>query len=133
MQKPSIVTTAANQAILDLVVKNKFKGIDDHKSSAHHLDKSITLGGVGVYERDGKQCVVALFTGSYSSYYCVNRINVIDDEFHITRDNCAGLVTDASNDINADLDRMWSQISWSTVEKYPSLMPGVIGNVVVAA
>jgi hypothetical protein len=132
MQKPSIVTTAANQAILDLVVKNKFIGIDDHKSGNHHVDKSITLGGVGVYERSGKQCVVALFTGAFSDYYCINRIDAIDGTFHVTRDNCAGLVTSATDDIQADLDRMWANISWDTVEKYPSMMPGCVANVISA-
>lgn len=130
MQMPSIVTTAANQAIIDVVVKANFVGIDDHKSSL--ADKSITLGGVGVYERDGKQCVVALFTGKFSDYYCINRINVIDGEFHVTRDNCAGLITDASDDIQADVQRMWDNIAWDRVEKYPALMPGVVANIVSA-
>jgi hypothetical protein len=130
MQKPTIVTTAKNQAILDLIVKAEFLGIDDHKS--YMADKSISIGGAGVYERNGEQCVVALFTGSFSDYYCINRISVVDDTFHVTRDNCAGLVTSATDDIQADLDRMWANISWSTVEKYPALMPGCVANVVVA-
>jgi hypothetical protein len=130
MQKPTIVTTAKNQAILDLIVKAEFLGIDDHKS--YMADKSINIGGAGVYERNGKQCVVALFTGDFSDYYCINRIDVIDGEFHVTRDNCAGMVTRATDDIQADLDWMWNHNIWNIVEKYPSLMPGVVANIIVA-
>lgn len=132
MQIPAIVTTARNQAIIDAVVAAKFVVIDDHKSSLPG-DHTLKLGGVGVYERNEVQHVVALFTGSFSDYYCINRVNVDrDGSVHLTRDNCGGLVTDATDDITADIQRMYDNVSWERVAKYPSIAPGAINNIVVA-
>ncbi len=125
------VLTAANAAIIEAVKAANFILKDEHDSKG---ERQLTLAGVAVYQNGDRQNVVALFDDSFSSYYCLNRVAVRKDgSVAVTRDNCAGIVSRATNDPKADLDAIIDGINWAAVEKYPVLTPGQYFNVVLKA
>ena len=110
---------------LKAIQLHDFKMIDDHNG------KEVTLGGAAVYQRDGKQTVVALFTKEFSDYYCINEVVIKEDGLlHLTRNNCGGTIHTATMDIVADVRRMEAGFCQEMIEKYPALKPGRITNII---
>lgn len=109
---------------LKTIQLNDFRMIDDHTG------KPVTLGGAGIYQRDGKQTVVALFTKEFSDYYCINEVVIKEDGLlHLTRNNCGGTIFNATMDIASDVRRMEAGFCQETIKKYPALAPGQITNI----
>lgn len=114
---------------LNAIQMNDFHLLDDHKSGGAKMK----LGGAGVYERDGKQRVVALFTKEFSDYYTINEIVIKEDGLpHVTRNACGGTIHNATMDIRGDVRRMEAGFDQAMIEKYPSLKPGRIFNIITA-
>ena len=114
---------------LNAVQMNDFHLLDDHKNGGEKMK----LGGCGVYERDGKQVVVALFTKAYSDYYTINEIAIKEDGLpHVTRNACGGMIHNATMDIHGDVRRMEAGFDQAMIEKYPALKPGRIFNILTA-
>lgn len=111
---------------LKTIQMNDFKMIDDHNGN------QVTLGGAAVYQRDGKQTVVALFTKEFSDYYCINEVVIKEDGLHLTRNNCGGTIFNATMDIAADVRRMEAGFCQETIKKCPALAPGQITNIITA-
>ena len=128
MNNVNIVNTEATQAIVDAVKASGFKAIDDHGSGV------LNLGGVAVHVRakDGKQTVVALFTKEFSDYYSMNAVSVVNGAVHVTRNAVAGVITDATDDVVADVERNRAGYNWKLIEERPALHPGFLVNVVAA-
>lgn len=115
---------------LKAVQMNDFLLLDDHSG----IGGKLQLGGAGVYERDGKQTVVALFTKAYSDYYTINEIVIKDDGLpHVTRNACGGTMFNATNNIHHDVIRMEASFDPEMIAKYPSLAPGKITNIITKA
>lgn len=120
---------AGIELILNAVQMNDFDLLDDHGRDGAKLK----LGGAGVYERDGKQVVVALFTRAYSDYYTINEIVIKDDGLpHVTRNACGGTIFNATMDVVSDVRRMEAGFDQAMIEKYPALKPGRIFNIITA-
>jgi hypothetical protein len=129
LAQPVPTLTAENAAIIEAVKAANFILKDEHDSKG---ERTLSLAGVVVYQRDDRQEVVALFNGSFSSYYCLNRITVRKGgEVVVTRDNCAGTVFEATNDPKADVEGIIESIAWDRVEQFPVLVPGQYFNFVL--
>ena len=89
------------------------------------------MAGVAVYQRDERQEVIALFDGNFSKYYSLNAIALRSDGPVVTRNNCAGVVSNATDNPIADLVSIIDSIAWDRVEKYPCLVPGLYFNIVL--
>lgn len=128
MQSATLIT-AANAAIIKAVVDAEFQLINDHTSNR---DLRIEIGGVAIYTRGEEQHVVALFTGSQIGFYGVDKI-VIDKkgEPHLTRSAVGGVISDATDDIVADVEREWANFDWNLIEQRPILHPGNITDITV--
>lgn len=114
---------------INAVQMNDFLLIDDHNNTRGKTQ----LGGCAVYERDGKQVVVALFTKEFSDYYCINEIAIKEDGLpHLTRNNCGGTIFGATMDIEADVRNMEAGFNQEMIKKYPALAPGKIFNITLA-
>lgn len=131
MNNVNIVNTEATQAIVDAVVKANFVALDDHRMTG---ENEMKLGGVAVHvRRDGKQTVVALFTKEFSDYYSMNQVVVDSDGYvHVTRNAVAGIITDATDDVVADVKRNREGYNWELIAERPALHPGHLVNVVAA-
>lgn len=114
---------------LNAIQMNDFNLIDDHRSGGAKTQ----LGGAAVYERDGKQVVVALFTKAFSDYYTINEVVIKDDGLpHLTRNACGGTIFHATMDIVSDVRRMEAGFCQEHIAKYPALAPGKIFNIITA-
>lgn len=114
---------------LNAIQMNDFHLIDDHNNGRGKTK----LGGAGVYERDGKQVVVALFTKAFSDYYTINEITIKDDGLpHITRNACGGTIFGATMDVREDVRVMEAGFDQEMIAKYPALKPGKIFNIITA-
>ena len=122
------VLTEANAKIIEAVKASNFILKDEHDPKG---ERELRLSGVVVYQNGDRQNVVALFDKNFSSYYCLNRIAVRDGKPVVTRDNCAGIISVASNDPVADVESIIEGINWDAVEKYPVLCPGQYFNIVL--
>ncbi|MNP88957.1 hypothetical protein D3C85_13510 [compost metagenome] len=120
--------TPANAAIIEVVKASNFVLKDEHDNTG---ERELHLAGVAVYQNGDRQDVVALFSKDFSSYYCLNRIAVRDGKPAVTRDNCGGIVSEATNDPVADVKAIIDNIAWDSVEKYPCLTPGQYFNIVL--
>jgi hypothetical protein len=109
---------------------NDFLLIDDHDPDGGKTQ----LGGCAVYERDGKQVVVALFTKAFSDYYTINEIVIKEDGLpHLTHNACGGTMHSVTNNIHHDVIRMEASFDQVMIEKYPALKPGKIFNIITPA
>jgi hypothetical protein len=123
---PIPAVTERNLEIIEAVKAAGFVLKDDHDNKG---ERTLALAGVVVYQRDGRQVVAALFDVNFSSYYCLNRIDKhADGSVSVTRDNCAGIVSTATQDPVKDVNNIIEGIAWDVVEKYPSLVPGQYFN-----
>lgn len=128
MNNVNIVNTEATQRIVDAVKASGFKAVSDHGN------RELSLGGVAVHVRakDGKQTVVALFTKEFSDYYTMNAVSVVDGVVRVTRNAVAGIITDATDDVVADVERNRAEYDWKLIEECSALHPGLLVNVVAA-
>lgn len=122
------VLTEKSIKIIEAVKAAGFMLKDEHDPKGERI---LPLAGVAVFQHGDKQDVVALFTGSFSSYYSLNAIALRSDGPAVTRNNCAGVVRHATDNPAADLDAIVDGINWKAVENYPGLCPGQYFNVVL--
>lgn len=129
LAQPIPALTEKSAAIIEAVKAANFILKDEHDSKG---ERTLPLAGVVVYQRDDRQEVVALFNGSFSAYYCLNAIELRKDGVvAVTRDNCAGIVSEATDDPKADVEAIIDGIAWDRVQQYPVLTPGQYFNFVL--
>jgi len=127
LAQPTPALTEKSIKIIEAVKAAGFMLKDEHGKG----DRILPLAGVAVFQHGDKQDVIALFTGAFSSYYSLNAVTLRSDGPAVTRNNCAGVVANATDNPAADLEAIIDGINWEAVEKYPVLCPGVYFNVVL--
>ena len=129
LAQPTPAVNDESWLIIEAVKAAGFVIKDDHDPKR---ERTIQLSGVCVYQDGARQEVIALMDKSYSSYYCLNSINLaLDGTPYLTRDNCAGMVKEATGDPKADVESIIEGIRWDRVEKFPVLAPGQYFNFVL--
>ena len=109
-----------SKAIVAAIEANNWTLVDDHNSSSELVTKPVALG---LYSRDGKQQVVALYDRNIAKHYSVNRIDLVDGVPHLTRDSVTTMM-DASFIVEVDLINWKAGFDWEAIAKTPALHPG---------